>query len=223
MQRVRLTWAQYMSKMSRFDSLIRRAQKSLGVETSEALSGQLFPEAVQGRNGGLVDRLLGDAQPLANLGVAVSLSDEGEDLLSSCRQCGQQVFQHTSALLRADLAQHILKLIRQLLAGRGAARRGEGCEGEISFRQVLPGMTGLLLMQRVQRIPNGPRRIRFKRPACRIKRQRRPMQRRMRHGTHIIGGHARNVRVAARDLVGQRQRLVKQSIGIGHDPMFATG
>ena len=64
----------------------RGLQKALGVETTEALRGELFAEAAQGRSGGFVDGLLRDAQPLADLGVTVSLSDEGEDLLSPYRQ-----------------------------------------------------------------------------------------------------------------------------------------
>ena len=201
--------------------MCRGVQKPLSVEPAETLSGQLFTEAAQGRSSGFVDGLLGNTKSLADLGVAMPGRDEGEDLLSACGECSQQIFQHASALLRADLAQHILKFIRQLLAGGGAAGRGEGCKGEIHLWQMLPGMTNFLLMQRVQRIPNGPSCIHLKRSACRIKRQRRPMQRRMRYGTHIIDGHAGNVRITARDLIGKRQRLTKQCISIEHGRCLA--
>ncbi|HBJ86762.1 MAG TPA: hypothetical protein DDZ88_23480 [Verrucomicrobiales bacterium] len=52
--------------------ICRGLQKALGVETTEALRGQLLAEAVQGRSSGLVGGLLRDAQPLADLGVAVA-------------------------------------------------------------------------------------------------------------------------------------------------------
>lgn len=61
-------------------------QKAFGVEAAEALVGQLLPETVKGCGGCLVDSLLGDAQPLTDLGLAVAFYDEGEDLPGEWRQ-----------------------------------------------------------------------------------------------------------------------------------------
>ena len=66
--------------------ICRGLQKTFGIEAAEALGGQLFPEAVQGGGGGFVGGLLRDTQLLADLGVAMSRSDEGEDLPGAWRQ-----------------------------------------------------------------------------------------------------------------------------------------